>query len=126
MTRLSALTTATLTAIIGVLVGVLLSIDRPVPMVSTGTTAPVRGNEDTPRYERVDAAPLPAGTSINFADIAARLNPAVVNIDATARGRRASRLIEEGSRRGTDDPIDPSPGRRNPDAPRREIGRAHV
>ena len=35
------------------------------------------------------------------------MNPAVVNIDATARGRRARRLIEEGGRRGPDDPFDP-------------------
>ena len=42
---------------------------------------------------------MPA-SSLNFADIAARLNPAVVNIDATARGRRARQLIEEGGGAG--------------------------
>lgn len=125
MTRLSAIVTATLTAIIGVLVGVLLSIDRPAQVVVPGAAPQAQSSGAPERYERIDAAPLPAGTSINFADIAARLNPAVVNIDATARGRRASRLIEEGGRRGSDDPLD-LPSRRNPEAPRRGTGTGFI
>ena len=67
----------------------------------------------------VDTAPVPA-TSLNFADIAARLNPAVVNIDATARGRRAPQLLEQGGKRGTDDLLER--GSRGTDAPRRGTG----
>ena len=63
----------------------------------------------------------PPSTSLNFADIAARLNPAVVNIDATARGRRARRLIEEGGRRGPAT-IRSIRAPRGGDAPRRGTG----
>ena len=116
MTRLFAITTATLTAIIGVLLGMLLTLPRALP--------------EAPRQvvERRDAEPQPAAeppapqpsapTSIDFADVAARINPAVVNIDATARSRRARRLVDEGARR-PDDPFDL--GRRG-DAPRRGTG----
>jgi serine protease Do len=67
--------------------------------------------------------PRPASpTSINFADIAARLNPAVVNIDASARSRRARRLAEEGGRPGpSDDPFDLG-RQRGADIPRRGMG----
>ncbi len=118
MTRLFAITTATLTAIIGVLVGLLLSLPRgeqaaPVPAsASEQHGAP-------PITEVVEPRPVATG-SPNFADIAARMNPAVVNIDATARARRARRLMEEGGRRGPDDPFEP--GRRGGDAPRRGTG----
>ena len=99
MTQLFVLTTATLTLVIGVLLGIVLTerrdgrIEEPSPP-RTGAAV---------QAEPVAEAPQPqisTPTSINFADIAARLNPAVVNIDATARARRARRLVEEGGRRG--------------------------
>jgi serine protease Do len=118
MTRLFVLTTATLTGIIGVLLGILLSMPR--------TTSAPRSEAElrttTPAPAAISESPVvPASTptSINFADIAARLNPAVVNIDASARARRARRLVEEGGRRGPVDPFDL--GRRG-DAPRRGTG----
>src|SRR5688572_19421880 len=118
MTRLFVLTTATLTGIIGVLLSLLLSMPR------AGSVSPSREpNAAPPTASAAPAAEAPASpspTSINFADIAARLNPAVVNIDATARARRARRLVEEGARRGPDDPFEP--GRRGSDAPRRGTG----
>ena len=85
---------------------------RRVVGAARATARPRSPRSSTPR-------PSPPA-SLNFADIAARLNPAVVNIDATARGRRARRLIEDGARRGPDDPFDP--GRRGADAPRRGTG----
>src|SRR5688572_30549220 len=118
MTRLFVLTTATLTLVIGVLLGIVLTerrdgrIEEPSPP-RTGAAV---------QAEPVAEAPQPqisAPTSINFADIAARLNPAVVNIDATARARRARRLVEEGGRRG---PVDPFDLGRRADAPRRGTG----
>ena len=120
MTRLYVITTSVLAAVIGVLVGILLSTPRvpavqePVTIRSgTAVEAPV------PEAELV-RQPAKAPESINFADIAARLNPAVVNIDATARSRRARRLVEEGGRRsGTVDPFDLG---RRADAPRRGTG----
>src|SRR5918993_1219735 len=117
MTRLYVVTTAILAAVIGVLVGILMSTPG-MPSVRTPVerTDPLIADK-LPSSE--PPAPQPSSpTSINFADIAARMNPAVVNIDATARARRARRLVEEGGRRGSD-PFDL--GRRG-DAPRRGTG----
>ncbi len=117
MTRLFVLTTATLTGIIGVLLGLLLTLPREqAERPAVGATAAAATAEPVSEAPQLQAS---TPTSINFADIAARLNPAVVNIDATARARRARRLVEEGSRRGTADPFDL--GRRG-DAPRRGTG----
>lgn len=117
MTRLFAITTATLTAIIGVLLGLLLSVQRPPQLIAPEPAA--RVEPDASPAVEVPAALIAPG-SINFADIAARMNPAVVNIDATARGRRARQLVEDGGRRGSDDPF--TQGRRGVDMPRRGTG----
>src|SRR5689334_8726598 len=102
MTRFFTITTAVLTLIIGVLVGVLLSVPRAGQAASPAPVSSSSSKDGAPEpAEIVDSRPIPNG-SVNFADIAARLNPAVVNIDATARGRRAGRLLEEGGRRGPD------------------------
>jgi S1-C subfamily serine protease len=56
------------------------------------TPAPRRG-APRPRpcgRRRPAALRLPAWGAVNFADVAERLNPAVVNIDATARGGATS------------------------------------
>ena len=121
MNRVFVVTTATLTAIIGVLVGVLLSVERPARSIerSPSQTASSANDGAPAAAEFVDTRPVPS-SSLNFADIAARLNPAVVNIGATARGRRTRSLIEEGGRRGADDPFDR--GSRGTDAPRRGTG----
>ena len=120
MTRLFVITTATLTGIIGVLLGLLLSLQPAGRASDPAPAAAVSNKAGVPATTEV-AEPRPSpSTSLNFADIAARMNPAVVNIDATARGRRAGRLLEEGTRRGPDDPFDP--GRRGSDAPRRGTG----
>jgi serine protease Do len=118
MTRLFVLTTATLTGIIGVLLGILLSMPRPAS--APPSEAERRAAAAAPAtVSESPVVPASTPTSINFADIAARLNPAVVNIDATARARRARRLVEEGARRGPVDPFDL--GRRG-DPPRRGTG----
>jgi serine protease Do len=114
-------TTASLTAVIGVLVGLLLTVQRPAQPIPP---APSQGASTSreigpPSAEFVDTRPV-SPASLNFADIAARLNPAVVNIDATARGRRARQLIEQGSRRGAGDPFEP--GSRGNETPRRGTG----
>src|SRR5688500_13772954 len=120
MTRLFVITTATLTAIIGVLVGLLLSLQTerhssaPAPAAATSIASEV------PQATEVADSRPATPASLNFADIAARMNPAVVNIDATARGRRTRRLADDSNRRGPDDPLDF--GRRGNDAPRRGTG----
>lgn len=120
MTRLFAITTATLTGIIGVLIGLLLTVDRAAQPAAQVRSAAASAGDGAPAIAAaVDARPA-SGATLNFADIAARLNPAVVNIDATARGRRARTLVEQGGRRGAEDPLEP--GRRAADAPRRGTG----
>ena len=122
MTRLYVVTTASLAAVIGVLIGLLLSMPRPAETSAAADTASrtSAASDAVPAAEPAMPASGGPPTSINFADIAARMNPAVVNIDATARARRARRLVEEGGRRGgTADPFDL--GRRG-DAPRRGTG----
>ncbi|MFM8533778.1 MAG: trypsin-like peptidase domain-containing protein, partial [Acidimicrobiia bacterium] len=122
MTRLFTITTATLSAIIGVLIGLLLTMERSEqPAAQTPTAASADAGGGAALSEVVDARAGQSG-SINFADIAARMNPAVVNIDATARGRRARRLIDEGARRGTDYPF----AGRGADAPRRGTGTGFI
>ena len=125
MTRQFAWITAALTGIIGMLIGIIVSAPRPQ---GGSASAPIRA-EDTIRpassdpavAETVKPAPAVTPSSVNFADIAARLNPAVVNIDASARSRRARRLMEDGARPGPgDDPYDL--GRRGADVPRRGTG----
>ncbi|MBY0494588.1 MAG: trypsin-like peptidase domain-containing protein [Cyanobacteria bacterium] len=120
MTRLFVMTTATLTGIIGLLLGLLLSLQPDRPASAPAPAAAVTDRDGAPPVTEVADVRPPSPTSLNFADIAARMNPAVVNIDATARSRRARRLIEEGTRRGPDDPFDP--GRRGADTPRRGTG----
>ncbi|MDO8677512.1 MAG: trypsin-like peptidase domain-containing protein [Acidobacteriota bacterium] len=131
MTRQFAWITAVLTGIIGMLIGIILSTPRPpvgdertraqdaAATAAASRTARVNPASSAPASEP-DVRPS-SPTSINFADIAARLNPAVVNIDASARSRRARRLAEEGGRPGPgDDPSDL--GRRGADVPRRGTG----
>jgi serine protease Do len=117
--RLYVITTASLAAIIGVLVGVVLTVPRPASMSPDAATRDLASAAPAPVAEPPPQAAA-SPTSINFADIAARLNPAVVNIDATARARRARRLVEEGGRRGG--PTDPFDLGRRGDAPRRGTG----
>src|SRR3989442_9680884 len=89
MTRRFVIATVFLTATVAFLVGLIVA----------GSMSPSRAVSAPP-----PAAPAPARTSppsvvlapgaVSFADIAERLNPAVVNIDATARGseRRSRRF----------------------------------
>jgi serine protease Do len=70
--------TVSLTSIIAFLVGLILAGQfTPTPVV---TTAP----RYTPDPSPVRAAVLPASGTANFADVAERINAAVVNIDATS------------------------------------------
>jgi serine protease Do len=87
MTRSVAWLVAAFAASVGLLVGLVLN----------GTLSPVDPQAPAPqvvvapRQPSIGAPPLPAlpvPGSVNFADIAERLNPVVVNIDASARGRR--------------------------------------
>ena len=84
MSRRFALVTVVLVATGAFLIGLILA----------GSMTPAPANSDTRRAEpaapeRRSAAAAPA--LVNFADVAERINPAVVNIDATARSREGDR-----------------------------------
>ncbi len=127
MTRQFAGITAALTGIIGLLVGIIVSTPRQQAAGDHAGMNISRGAhsaEEPIRKAGPTAAPPETfnPASVNFADIAARLNPAVVNIDASARSRRALRLTTEGGRPGpAEDPFDLG-RQRGGDLPRRGTG----
>jgi serine protease Do len=86
MNRRFTVITLALTAIIAFLVGAIFAGGIARSAVSAG--APAKGVASKPG--RAPAAP-PAAALVNFAEVVERINPAVVNIDATARGRDARR-----------------------------------
>jgi serine protease Do len=83
MARRFLVVTILLAATVGVLVG----------MVLTGSMSPAPAMSATPRLvpARTANAAAAAPALSSFADIAERLNPAVVNIDAVQRGNRGAR-----------------------------------
>jgi serine protease Do len=84
MTRRFLTATVCLAATVSFLVGLVVA--------GTMTPAPaVSATADRPRTERTTAPRSNASTEASFADIAERLNPAVVSIDATSRGGTRAR-----------------------------------
>jgi serine protease Do len=83
MARRFLIVTVLLAATVGMLVG----------MVLTGDMTPARASSSTPRLaaSRTANAAAAAPAVASFADIAERLNPAVVNIDAVQRGNTRNR-----------------------------------
>src|SRR5215471_5985335 len=77
----------TLTAAVAFFVGTIFAGGVTRSLVNAG-----RNDKDSKRVTGPRAA-IPAGPLVNFADVVARVNPAVVNIDATSksRGRRHGR-----------------------------------
>ncbi|MEO8682389.1 MAG: trypsin-like peptidase domain-containing protein [Vicinamibacterales bacterium] len=129
MTRLYIWVTAGLTGIIGLLIGIILNGSPVAPRVA----APDAGARSVPAdnaREALDVTPSAAVKgAVNFADIAARLNPAVVNIDATARGRKLRRPAQDGQLRRPDldeDPFDLGRQPRAGEAPRRGTGTGFI
>jgi serine protease Do len=128
MTRQFAWITAGLSAIIGVLVGLIVSgtlapapaVPAPAPSTSTARAEPMA-------VERGSRATTGGSGPINFADVAERLNPAVVNIDATARGRRP-RAPQDGQPKRPDIFQDPFDLRRprTGEVPRRGMGTGFI
>src|SRR6187402_1362721 len=83
MSRRFTLVTVVLTAVVSLLIGVIVAGGLGRPMVSARNAASAEGVTASPA-----AAVLPAGSLVNFADVVERINPAVVNIEATSRGER--------------------------------------
>jgi serine protease Do len=114
-------------------VGLTASVSFMVGMVVTGSLSPSTATSapavSTTRLVRDDRPPLPglAGV-VNFADVAARLNPAVVNIDATSRSRRSGRQSAPPTIRPVppEVPADPFDNRRRGELPRRGAGTGFI
>ncbi len=114
MNRRFAFVTVCLTATTAFLVGLILA----------GSMTPTPARSDAPAAPRAStirsSSPAAAGL-VNFADVAERINPAVVNIDATSRGRARSWAPET-----PDAPFDFPPRRMDPDVPRRGAGSGFI
>jgi serine protease Do len=115
MSKRFTLVTVTLSAVVAFLVGLILAgAFTPAPIVSS---APVPGP-----HGAVAGRPAGLGSGaamVNFADVAERINAAVVNIDATSKGPGA-RDSQRFFRRG-DGPIE-GPGPRDLETPRQGSG----
>ncbi|MGE0041191.1 MAG: trypsin-like peptidase domain-containing protein [Vicinamibacterales bacterium] len=132
MTGRFAWFTAGLMALTGFLVGMVVTGTAAPPAPVSVPPAEVRPAE--PVVTTMAAVPSRAGLvpadGVSFADVAERLNPAVVNIDATSTGRRANRSRGEGGIRPPrpelydDDPFDFRQDRG--DAPRRGAGTGFI
>ncbi len=123
MSRRFTVVTVVLTAVVAFFVGAILAGGGARSSVTAG---PALGRGAAVRPVSRTAA-LPAAPLINFADVVERVNPAVVNIDATTRGR------EQRRRRGrtalpdpTPDPFDDFGPRNDRDAPHRGAGSGFI
>ena len=95
MSKRFTLVSVVLTAIVAFLVGLIIAGEFAAdPVVATAPRLPLPG----PGAVR-NAGPLAGPAVVNFADIAERINAAVVNIDATSKSSRESSRL----RRGPDD-----------------------
>src|SRR5574337_1714036 len=97
MSRRFTFVTLALTAVVAFLVGAIVAGGGG----SRATVAAGPGKNATMRAARATAPAV--GLPINFADVVQRINPAVVNIDSTMRGRDGRR---KRSRPGLPDPPD--------------------
>jgi hypothetical protein len=80
--------TLALTAVVAFLVGAIMAGGFARPDVSAGAPKTTSGRSIAAAARPSNAAPvIPA---VNFADVVERINPAVVNIDATARGQEGA------------------------------------
>jgi serine protease Do len=116
MSKRFTIVTVALCTSVAFLVGLMLAGEwTSVPSVSSAPRVPAP--------EKVRPATLAAPpTIVNFADVAERVNAAVVNIDSTAKGGGNSERQRYFRR---DDPSDP-PGQRDPDSPRQGAGSGFI
>src|SRR4051812_28750901 len=118
MTRRFVVVTVCLTATIAFLIGLEVAGSMTPQFAISAPSAP-----QIPARARL--APGLSPTVVSFADVAERLNPAVVNIDATSRGTTRSRRFG-----GLPVPEGPElfdrPGDRDPQGPRRGAGTGFI
>src|SRR5207249_4137860 len=123
MSRRFTLITVALTAIVAFLVGAIVAGGIARSTLSAGARA------KTAARASHTSAPAGASALVNFADIVERLNPAVVNIDATTRARDTRK--RRGRTGATDPPdvegpFDFGPRLDRGDAPRRGAGSGFI
>src|SRR5579872_318205 len=119
MSRRFTFVTVALTAIVAFLVGAIVAGGGARPDVAAGAAPHGLGGHPASRLAN-SATPA---SLVNFADVVERLNPAVVNIDATSRARDRRRRPRPGD--GPDD--GPDIGTRGDrDAPRRGAGSGFI
>src|SRR5438105_8941116 len=119
MTRRFVVVTVTLTATIAFLIGLVVAGSMTPQFAISAPSAP----QIPVRARLASGASSPA--MISFADVAERLNPAVVNIDATSRG--TSRQSRFGGLPVPDGPdLFDRPGQRDPQGPRRGAGTGFI
>src|SRR5687767_2623044 len=113
---------------IAVTIGLAATVSFLVGLIVAGTMTPTPATSaPEPRLARTRtvSTPAPGAAVTSFADIAERLNPAVVNIDATMTGAATSRRRSDSSLPGT-----PEYERRQPapdrDTPRRGAGTGFI
>jgi len=117
MSKRFTVLTVTLAAVVAFLCGLILAGEfTPAPIVSSAPRTPPRGDA---RYAGLGAIP----TVVNFADVAERINGAVVNIDSTSKAGVQREPQQRYLRRG-DGLIEPPP--RDPDTPRQGAGSGFI
>jgi serine protease Do len=116
MSKRFTLISVVLCSSIAFLVGVILAGGvTPTPIVSTAPSRPRSGVEKARRN------PIVGSAVVNFADVAERINAAVVNIDAASKGQ--GRDPSKPFQRGLDDPLD---NPRDPDGARQGSGSGFI
>src|SRR5216117_430116 len=120
MSKRFTIVTLALTAIVSFLVGAIVAGGTNKSSVTAGTSP------RTPSMPPVvhTGAASPTSALVNFADVVERINPAVVNIDATARGRETRRRGR--IRIDPSDPFDGPDGGGRGDTPRRGAGSGFI
>jgi serine protease Do len=123
MSRRFTIVTVSLTAVVAFLVGAILAGGFHQPAMNAGAAKTAAAATTS----RASTAALP-GSLVNFADVVERINPAVVNIDASTRGTSSG--PDRRRRRGTLDPPDlfdrPDSNSPRGDAPRRGAGSGFI
>jgi serine protease Do len=119
MSKRFTLVTVALSALVAFLVGLIIAGEfTPAPIVSTAPRmAPSAG--DVARAAALTGAPM----VVNFADVAERMNSAVVNIDSTSKGadaRDPRSFFHRGDTSGE------TPGPRDLDTPRQGSGSGFI
>ncbi|HEY7289050.1 MAG TPA: trypsin-like peptidase domain-containing protein [Vicinamibacterales bacterium] len=112
-----------LTAVVGFLVGAIVAGGLSRPDVAAGVSSKMPANHATVKPASHAIITTPA---VNFADIVEHINPAVVNIDATARGREGRRRRSRSIAPDPDSPFDFGPRDRDRDGPSRGAGSGFI